>query len=58
MNQERNTRQVMHFPEMIFVWLTDLWKISNFSLDNVRRADNDNIAAVLKLYFTLANNGA
>jgi len=48
----------MHFPEMIFVWLTDLWKISNFSLDNVRRADNDNIAAVLKLYFTLANNGA
>jgi hypothetical protein len=44
-NQERNTRQVMHGPEMIFVWLTDLGKISNISLDNVRRADNDNIFA-------------
>jgi hypothetical protein len=57
-NQERNTRQVMHGPEMIFVWLTDLGKISNFSLDNVRRADNDNMAAVLKLYLASANNSA
>lgn len=57
MNQERNNPQLLHGPEMIFGWLTDLGKISNFSPDNLRRADNDNIAAVLKFYLALANNG-
>lgn len=47
----------MYGTERLFGWLTDLRKISNISLDNVRRAENDNRAAVLKFYFALANNG-
>ena len=56
MNQEQNIRQLMYGTERLFGWLTDLRKISNISLDNVRRAENDNRAAVIKFYFALANN--
>ena len=57
-NQERNNRHLLHGPETIFDWLTDLGKISSFSLDNVRRSENDIRVTVIKFYLTSANNAA